>query len=172
MIYGFFCVLFFVFFWGGGGGGGVFFQFISMIIFIDGHLEEQALLVHHENTRVPGKGQQDTITLVTITGTVILVPCCFIQVTTNPLMHYNVIMSMLASQITILTIAYSTVYSGTDQRKHQSSVWLAFLRGIHWWPGNSLHWGPVTRNMFPFDDIIMDSLPVDQIYLYYFLTRL
>ena len=37
--------------------------------------------------------------------------------------HYNdVIMSVIASQITSLTIVYSTVYSGTDQRKHQSSA--------------------------------------------------
>ena len=39
-------------------------------------------------------------------------------------------MGMMASQITNLTIGYSTVYSGVDQRKHQSSVSLAFVRGI------------------------------------------
>ena len=70
--------------------------------------------------------------------------------------HYNdVIMSAMASQITSLTIIYSTVYSGTDERKHQSSVSLAFVRGIHRWPVNSPHKGPVTRKMFPFDDVIM-----------------
>ena len=50
---------------------------------------------------------------------------------------------------------YSTVYSGADQRKHQSSVSLAFVRGIHLWPVNSPHKWPVTREMFPFDDVIM-----------------
>ena len=46
--------------------------------------------------------------------------------------HYNdVIMSTMVSQITSLTIVYSTVYSGADQRKHQSSAPLTFLRGIH-----------------------------------------
>ena len=46
--------------------------------------------------------------------------------------HYNdVIMGAMASQITSLTIVYSTVYSSLDQRKHQSSASLAFLRGIH-----------------------------------------
>ena len=45
-----------------------------------------------------------------------------------------------------------------DQRKHQSSVWLAFVRGIHRWPVNSLHKGPITRKMFPFDDIAMRNL--------------
>ena len=40
-------------------------------------------------------------------------------------------MSAVASQITILTIVYSTVYSGADQRKHQSFASLAFVRGIH-----------------------------------------
>ena len=48
----------------------------------------------------------------------------------------------MASQITSLTSVYSTVYSGTDQRKHQSSASLAFLRGIHRWPANSPHKGP------------------------------
>ena len=72
--------------------------------------------------------------------------------------HYNdVTMSAMESQITSLTIAYSTVYSGADQRKHQSSASLAFVRGIHRWPVNSPHKGPVTRKMFPFDDVIMLS---------------
>ena len=44
---------------------------------------------------------------------------------------------------------------GADQRKHQSSVSLAFVRGIHWWPVNSPHKWPVTQKMFPFDDVIM-----------------
>ena len=57
----------------------------------------------------------------------------------------------MASQITSLTIVYSTVYSGADQRKHQSSASLAFVRGIHRAP----HKGPVRRKMFPFDDVIM-----------------
>ena len=34
-------------------------------------------------------------------------------------------------QITSLTIVYLTVYSGADQRKHQSSASLAFVMGIH-----------------------------------------
>ena len=56
---------------------------------------------------------------------------------------------------TSLTIVYSTVYSGADQRKHQSSVSLAFVRGIHRRPVNSPHKGPVTREMFPFDDVVL-----------------
>ena len=35
-------------------------------------------------------------------------------------------MGTMASQITSLTIVYSTVYSGADPRKHQSSASLAF----------------------------------------------
>ena len=62
---------------------------------------------------------------------------------------------MSTSQITSLRTVYSTVCSGTDQRKHQSSASLAFVRGIHRWPVNSPHKGPVTRTMFPFDDVIM-----------------
>ena len=67
-------------------------------------------------------------------------------------------MGAVASQHTSLTIAYSTVYSGADQRKHQSSARLAFVRGIHRWPVNSLHNGTVTRKMSPFDDVIMKRL--------------
>ena len=41
------------------------------------------------------------------------------------------------------------------RHKHQSSASLAFVKGIHWWPVNSLHKWPVTRKMFPFDAAIM-----------------
>ena len=79
------------------------------------------------------------------------------------LMYYSdVIMSAMASQITGLTIDYSTVSSGTDHRKHQSSASLAFVRGIHQWPMNSPHKGPVTRKMFPFDYVIILTLVVPQ----------
>ena len=85
--------------------------------------------------------------------------------------HYNdVIMGAKASQITSLTIVYSTGYSGADQRQHQSCASLAFVRGIHRWSVL----GPVTRKMFPFDDVIMSqfyalsfritSLPMRQLY--------
>ena len=47
-------------------------------------------------------------------------------------------MGAITSQITSLTVVYSAVYSGTDQRKRQSSVSLAFVKGI-----------------LPFDDVIM-----------------
>ena len=71
--------------------------------------------------------------------------------------HYDdVIMTMLASQITSLTVVYSIVYSGVNQRKHQSSASLAFVRGIHRGPVNFPHKWPVTRKMFPFDDVIME----------------
>ena len=70
--------------------------------------------------------------------------------------HYSdVIMGTIASKITSLKIVYSTVYSGAEQRKPQSSASLAFVRGIHLWPVNSPHKWPVTRKMLPFDDVIM-----------------
>ena len=68
-------------------------------------------------------------------------------------------MGTMASQITSFTIVYVTVYSVADQRKHQSSASLAFARGIHRGRVNSPHKGPVTRKMFPFDDVIMCILP-------------
>ena len=70
--------------------------------------------------------------------------------------HYSdVRMGTIASQINSLAIVYSAVYSGADQRKHQSSASLAFVRGIHRGLVNSPHKWPVTRKMFPFDDVIM-----------------
>ena len=64
-------------------------------------------------------------------------------------------MGAMTSQITSLTIVYSSVYSGTDQRKHQNSASLAFVRGLHRWPVNSPHKRPVKRKMFLFNDVIM-----------------
>ena len=69
-------------------------------------------------------------------------------------LHWRHVMS--SSQITRLTIVYSTVYPGADQRKHQSSASLAFVRGIHRWPVNYPHKGPVTQKMSPFHDVIME----------------
>ena len=71
--------------------------------------------------------------------------------------YYGVIMGTIASQITSLTIVYSTVYSDVDQRKHQSSASLAFVWRIHRGPVNSPHKWPVTQKIFPFDDVIMMS---------------
>ena len=78
--------------------------------------------------------------------------CVCIYVTI--LYYSDVIVSTMASQITSLTIVYSTVYSNEDQTKHQSSASQAFVRGNHRWPVNSPHKWPVTRKMFPFNDVI------------------
>ena len=64
-------------------------------------------------------------------------------------------MSRVASQTTSLASVYSTVFSGADQGKHQSSASLAFVWGIDRWPVNFPHKWPVTRKMFPFDDVII-----------------
>ena len=79
---------------------------------------------------------------------------CFFKPIPSQWRHNDVTMSAMASQITSLTIVYSTDYSGADQRRHQSSASVVFARGIHLWPVNSLHKGPVTRKMLPFDDVI------------------
>ena len=75
----------------------------------------------------------------------------------TPFQYCDVIMGAMASQITSLTIVYSTVYSNVDQRKRQRSASLDFVRGIHRWPVNSPHKWLVTRKMCPFDDVIMIS---------------
>ena len=72
--------------------------------------------------------------------------------------YSDVIMCSMASQITSLTTVYSAVYSGADQRKHQSSASLAFARGIHRWSVNSPHNCPITQKMFRFDDVIMHMI--------------
>ena len=66
-------------------------------------------------------------------------------------------MGAMASQITVVSTVCSVVCSGADQRKHRSFAWLVFLRGIHRSPVDSPHKGPVTRKMFPFDDVIMKA---------------
>ena len=59
--------------------------------------------------------------------------------------HYNdVIMGAIPSQITSLTIVYSTVYADADQRKHQRPASLAFVRGIH-----RDRWIPRTNGQYP-----------------------
>ena len=81
--------------------------------------------------------------------------------------HYSdVTMGAMASQITSLTIVYPKVYSGEDQRKHQSSASLAFVRGMHRWPVYSPHKWPVTRIFFPFYDVIIEYM-----YMCYTLTE-
>ena len=73
-------------------------------------------------------------------------------------LHYSdVVMGTIASQITSLTIVFSTVYSYANQRKHHSCASLAFVWGIHQGPVNSPHKWPVTWKMFPFDDVIMKN---------------
>ena len=85
----------------------------------------------------------------------------FISITENISVHNqhysDVIMSAMASQNIGVPIVFSTVCLGADHRKRQSSASLAFVREIHRWPVNSPHEGPVTRKMFPFDDVIMDT---------------
>ena len=67
--------------------------------------------------------------------------------------YSDVIMGTVASQITILMNVYSSVNSGA-YKKHQSSASLSFVWGIDRWPVNSPHKWPVTRKLFPSDDVI------------------
>ena len=85
-------------------------------------------------------------------------------------------MGSMASQITsLITIVYSTVHSGANQRKHQSSASLAFVWGIHRWPLNSPQKGPGMRKMFLFDNVIMVCTKSHKLYtlfvLYYQMSR-
>ena len=92
--------------------------------------------------------------------------------TQNSKLHYDdVTRSLMASQITSLTIVYSTIYSGVEQKKNQSFASLAFVRGIHRGPVNSPHKWPVTRKMFPFGDVIMERLDLKSGDLYSWLAN-
>ena len=63
--------------------------------------------------------------------------------------------NLVTLRLECLTIVYSTIYSGADQRIHQSSTSLAFVGWIHRWQVNCPHKGWITRKMFPFDYVIM-----------------
>ena len=63
--------------------------------------------------------------------------------------YREIIKSPIESQITGVSIIFSTFRSGTVQRKLRSSASLAFVRGTHRWHANSPHKGPVTRKIFP-----------------------
>ena len=71
--------------------------------------------------------------------------------------YRDVIMSAMASQITSVLIVCSNVCSGADQGKHQNPRVNGLCEGDHRWPVDSHHQGPVTRKMFPFDDVIMNK---------------
>ena len=75
--------------------------------------------------------------------------------------HYNdVMMSAITSQINSFTIIYSTVYSSTDQRKHQSPASLTFVRGIHQWRGKVFRLMTSSCNHFASLSLCTDQLPV------------
>ena len=66
---------------------------------------------------------------------------CFLHMQLIALYHYcDFKMGAVASQITSLMIVYSTVYSDANKRKHQSSMSLAFVRGIHRGPVQVMAW--------------------------------
>ena len=91
---------------------------------------------------------------------------CFVTGGVKGSQHYSdVIMGAMASQITCVSIVCS---SGGDQRKHQSIASLAFVRGIHRWLVVSPHKGPVTRKMFPFDDVIMKSMDITRCHRWWY----
>ena len=66
-------------------------------------------------------------------------------------------MRTITSQIIQLHDCLLNHLSRRRSRKNQSSASLAFVRGIHRGPVNSPHTWPVTRKMFPFDDVLMTS---------------
>ena len=78
-----------------------------------------------------------------------LIFCCGVIINEwHKALHYSdVIVGAMASQVTSVNIVYSTVYSGADERKHQGPRVSGLCEGIHRWPVNSPHKGPVTRKI-------------------------
>ena len=68
--------------------------------------------------------------------------------------RHDVMTSAMAFQITGVSIVCSTVCSGVDQRKYQSSTAVALVTGIHRWPVDSPQRAS-SGKMFSFDDVIM-----------------
>ena len=65
-------------------------------------------------------------------------------------------MGAMASQITNLAIVYIQQFIEAQIKENiKAPRYWPFVRGIHRWPVNSPHKGPVTRKMFPFDNVIM-----------------
>ena len=83
----------------------------------------------------------------------------FKHFTAELLMEYycDVIMGTITSQITSSWL-FTQSFFQAEIKKHQSPASLAFVQGIHRWPVNSPHKGPITRKMLPFDDVIMKPL--------------
>ena len=84
--------------------------------------------------------------------------CCLLVTNVSVLCHLPHSRSLLIqsdiNKQTGVSIVSSTACSGVNQRKHRSTASLAFVRGIQRRPLDSPHKGPVTRKMFPFDDVI------------------
>ena len=71
--------------------------------------------------------------------------------------HYDdAIKGAMASQITSLTIVYLTFFRAQIKETSKFRV-TGLCAGIHRRPVNSPHKWPVTRKMFPFDDVIMTA---------------
>ena len=92
------------------------------------NMDKYFMWIHYERLRNHNKAKHNT------TVCIFLEIYCTCQLYSKP--HYTgVIMTQMTAQMTSLTVVDSIVYSGADQRKHQISASLAFVRGIHraWW---------------------------------------
>ena len=72
----------------------------------------------------------------------------YIDMVRCPTHYSDVIMDAIASQTTYVSIVYSIVSSGFDQRKHESSASQVFVRGIHRCPVISQHTKAQLRGKF------------------------
>ena len=121
----------------------------DIMAFFDGEASVMHIKVALDMPMLCDYGRWYNITYTRCSG-----PClCAVVYITRPC--NDVIMNAMSSQTMGVSIVHSTVCLGVYQRKHLSSASLPFVRGIHRWPVNSPHNGPVTQKMLPFGDVSM-----------------
>ena len=129
---------------------------ISVIFFI-------VQLIFFQNDQRDVMGYQDHCTLNVRAFDTSIIGWIQLAVMASNFRYNDVIMGVIASQITSLRIFCCTVYSG--RLINIKSASLAFVLGIHRWPVNSPHKWPVTQKKFPFDDVII--LPIIAQYFFW-----
>ena len=78
---------------------------------------------------------------------------CFLCIFLGYNWHYNdVKLTSRSLKSRTIRLFFLTAYANPYQSPH---YW-PFVRGVHWWPMNSPHKGPVTRKKLACDDVIMN----------------
>ena len=91
----------------------------------------------------------------------LIIPILFVinaQTHTDWYILWRCQMAVRAFRITGQPSVCSTVWYDWQQINIKDPRYCPFVRGLQWWLMNSCHKGTIMRNMFPFDDAIMESI--------------